>query len=75
MIRNLKRETTHPSGRVAFEVVSPHGIPDGTILQVNGEGSVTVYPENEKSLWAVLPVAESIEVAIAVLRAVGRWPE
>jgi len=71
----VKRSTDVPTkGRIAFEFVSPHGLPDGDELHVQITGALVLNPDSG-GLWSIIGSEDSERIAIEILKARGRWPE
>jgi hypothetical protein len=76
----MTRESKLTKGRIAFEFVSPHGIPDGDEIHVQHTGAIVLNPGRGSpspvgGLWSIIGGEEAELIAIEVLRARGRWPE
>lgn len=70
----MTREKKPTKGRLAYEFVSPNGIPDGEELHVQETGALVLYFAGG-NLWSVIGSEQAEEIAIEVLKARGRWPE
>lgn len=68
----MKRDKKPTEGRIAFEFVSPNGIPDGDELHVTEPGALVLH---SNGLWSVIGSENAEEVAIEVLRARGQRAE
>jgi hypothetical protein len=70
----VTRESRPTKGRIAFEFVSPRGIPDGQELHVQETGALVLHFAGG-NLWSIIGGEHAEEIAIEVLKARGRWPE
>ncbi len=70
----MKREPKPTKGRLAFEFVSPNGIPDREELHVQTTGALVLYFAGGK-LWSIIGGEDAELIAIEVLKARGRWPK
>jgi hypothetical protein len=66
------REPKPTKGRIAYEFVSPNGIPDEAELHVQLTGALVLY---SSGLWSVIGSDDAERVAIEILKARGRWFE
>lgn len=61
-------------GLIAFEFISPNGIPDGDELHVQTTGALVLHFEKDH-LWSIIGSAEAEQIAIEILKAKGKWPK
>jgi len=67
----MTREKKPTNERIAYEFVSPNGIPE---LHGQETGALVLYFAGGH-LWSVIGSEQAEEIAIEVLKARGRWPE
>jgi hypothetical protein len=70
----MENQEKPTKGRLAFEFVSPNGIPDGDELHVQHTGALVLYTGGGR-LWSIIGSEKAERLAIEILRARGRWPE
>jgi hypothetical protein len=70
----MMRDPKPTKGRIAFEFVSPCGLPDGDELHVQQGGALALHFEGGK-LWSVIGSEQAEQIAIEILKARGRWSE